>query len=190
MSKLTLHLKGKWFEMTKSGEKKEDYREITPYWIARLCHKLPYSVVDGGDFRDTHTNQQYKFKEFTHNVLILGYPSNCDKDRRLELPHAGIEIREGNPDWGAVPGKLYFVIKHGQEQTSSFFFTCGQKHSHDAGGGAIWNKDSVLQVNAYSEELAREFVFNTFGNKWAFCYAEGGFTPTYYPNGICKVYNL
>jgi hypothetical protein len=27
--------------------------------------------------------------------------------------HKGIEIRTGNPDWGAEPNKLYFVIMHG-----------------------------------------------------------------------------
>ena len=30
---LRLPVTTKWFEMTKSGEKTEDYREITPYWI-------------------------------------------------------------------------------------------------------------------------------------------------------------
>ncbi len=36
MKILRLSLKKQWFEMTKSGTKKEDYREITPYWIKRL----------------------------------------------------------------------------------------------------------------------------------------------------------
>lgn len=33
---LQLSLKTRWFEMTKSGLKTEDYREITPYWVKRL----------------------------------------------------------------------------------------------------------------------------------------------------------
>jgi hypothetical protein len=33
---LQLPLKKQWFEMTKSGIKTEDYREITPYWVKRL----------------------------------------------------------------------------------------------------------------------------------------------------------
>ena len=35
---LRLSLKTKWFEMTKSGIKKEDYREINEYWIRRLTN--------------------------------------------------------------------------------------------------------------------------------------------------------
>lgn len=33
MRTLTLHLKRKWFDLIKSGEKKEEYREQTTYWI-------------------------------------------------------------------------------------------------------------------------------------------------------------
>ena len=33
---LTLPIKGKWFEMILSGEKKEEYREIKPYYETRL----------------------------------------------------------------------------------------------------------------------------------------------------------
>lgn len=36
MKTLQLTLKKKWFDMIKSGEKKEEYREIKPYWIKRL----------------------------------------------------------------------------------------------------------------------------------------------------------
>ena len=36
MKNLQLSLKKNWFEMTKSGLKTEDYREITPYWYGRL----------------------------------------------------------------------------------------------------------------------------------------------------------
>lgn len=33
---LHLNLKKKWFDMIASGEKKEEYREITGYWVQRL----------------------------------------------------------------------------------------------------------------------------------------------------------
>ena len=47
--------------------------------------------------------------------MTLGYPSNNDVTRIKKYAHAGIEIRTGNPDWGAEPDKLYFVIKHGEK---------------------------------------------------------------------------
>ena len=41
---LRLSLKKHWFELTKSNQKKEEYREITEYWFKRLVydHKKVY----------------------------------------------------------------------------------------------------------------------------------------------------
>ena len=36
-SVLTLVLKGKWYDMIASGVKREEYREIKPYWNKRIC---------------------------------------------------------------------------------------------------------------------------------------------------------
>ncbi len=35
---LQLLLKKQWFDLTKSGIKTEDYREITPYWVKRIIN--------------------------------------------------------------------------------------------------------------------------------------------------------
>jgi hypothetical protein len=49
MKVLHLTLKKKWFDMISSGEKKEEYREMKPYWAKRfLGHQAminPYSFV-------------------------------------------------------------------------------------------------------------------------------------------------
>lgn len=139
MSKnLQLSLIKKWFEMTKSGEKKEDYREITPYWCNRLFTKdhqgngsvaywkgyLRCKGIDGErhftyyGFKDksslNYILSKFNFKSFNKNIMTLGYPKKGDVERILTIEHKGIEIREGNPKWGAEPNKLYFVIKHGE----------------------------------------------------------------------------
>lgn len=120
---LQLSLIKKWFEMTKSGEKKEDYREITPYWCNRLLlangeimskEKWRVFLLENGInylnycFGDTITS-----KNFDNNIMTLGYPKKGDHERTLIIEHQGIKVRDGNPEWGAEPNKLYFVIKHG-----------------------------------------------------------------------------
>jgi len=113
---LQLSLKTKWFEMTKAGIKTEDYREITPYWIIRLVKSIYdekgnyHKIVGNYEPLDYH---RFWFKKFDQNTMTLGYPKSTDTDRILNIEHKGIEIREGNPEWGAEVGKLYFVIKHG-----------------------------------------------------------------------------
>ena len=37
---LTLPIKKKWFDMIKSGEKKEEYREIKPYYDSRFLKSI------------------------------------------------------------------------------------------------------------------------------------------------------
>jgi len=122
---LRLSLKTKWFEMTKAGIKTEDYREINEYWIRRLTNckidltEAKSELIKGGkaaiekypsllDIPDHFTP-----KKFDINMMTLGYPSNDDKERILKIEHKGIRIRTGNPEWGAEPNKLYFVIMHG-----------------------------------------------------------------------------
>lgn len=116
---LQMSLKTKWFEMTKSGEKPEDYREITPYWCKRLM--LHFNKEEPTVFWKTYLmmwgnvdNMNFSFKEFDINTMTLGYPSKSDLSKIKVFEHAGIEIREGREEWGAEKGKIYFVIKHGK----------------------------------------------------------------------------
>lgn len=106
---LQLSLKKQWFEMTKLGIKTEDYRELNEYWYSRLMNYDVVSVNNSSPIR-----KYTDFKQFTTNTMTLGYPKSTDAERILKLEHKGIEIRTGNPDWGAEPDKLYFVIKHGR----------------------------------------------------------------------------
>ena len=124
---LQLSLKTNWFKMTKANEKTEDYRDVTIYWFKRLVvnnKQISFSVNSGYGFikesevlkylTEHPTCYQFMFKEFKTNTMTLGYPKKTDFERILKLEHKGIEIRTGNPEWGAEPNKLYFVIKHGK----------------------------------------------------------------------------
>jgi hypothetical protein len=127
---LQLSLKTRWFEMTASGVKTEDYRELTPYWCSRLLlfrgkskpqkwweyemHDTLQLYGDLGFIGHSLKFGNFTFKPFTTNTMILGYPKSTDTARIRRYKHAGIEIREGNPEFGAEPGKIYFVIKHGE----------------------------------------------------------------------------
>ena len=113
MSNLQLSLKQKWFELTKSGIKTEDYREINDYWKKRLLNfSALYEPACVVTFFKTKNINLY-LKKFKTNTMTLGYPKSSDTERIIKLEHKGIEIRTGNPEWGAEPDRLYFVILHG-----------------------------------------------------------------------------
>lgn len=127
---LQIPLKKIWFDLTSSGEKTEDYREITGYWCSRLLlyngkHMSEaewttflseyFNPEDPGYLSEAIQKHFITFKPFSFNIMTLGYPSNTDFDRILKYKHKGIEIRTGKQEWGAEPNKTYFVIKHGEK---------------------------------------------------------------------------
>lgn len=92
MKRLTLPLKKQWFDMIKSGEKKEEYRSISDYWRKRLIDKSG------------------NFKRFDIVTFTCGYPSKYDIGRFISFVNPSITTGEGKTEWGAEPGKQYFVI--------------------------------------------------------------------------------
>lgn len=128
---LQLSLKTKWFEMTKSGLKTEDYREINKYWFERLVfqHEKVFKYCTGVNYKSldkdllelyiqrifTEKSFMVGFKPFNTNTMTLGYPKSSNSERILKLEHKGIEIGYGCEEWGAEPNKLYFIIKHGKQ---------------------------------------------------------------------------
>lgn len=113
---LRLPLKKKWFDLTKSGVKTEDYREINEYWHKRLFTKesMEHMIDCYENYGGCIHVDSLDFKMFHTNRMTLGYPSNNDSEKILLIEHKGIEIRKGNPEWGAEPDKIYFVILHGK----------------------------------------------------------------------------
>lgn len=89
MKTLTLSLKNQWFDMIKSGEKKEEYRDTSGYWTSRLLKyslgeicvaatKSPYSMTHFGNFVMRHVNNGDWVKSFDTIVFTLGYPKATD----------------------------------------------------------------------------------------------------------------
>ena len=106
MKTLTLPLKRKWFNMIKRGKKLEEYREIGEYWAKRLLKNYPEYYNQIQVLHDVANG----FKKFDKLVFTLGYPRNDDTSRRLEFKNPKIRIGTGRPEWGAKPGKVYFII--------------------------------------------------------------------------------
>lgn len=92
MNILYLSLKSEWYWMISSGAKTEEYREITDYWTKRLEGKI-YDAVQ----------------------FSLGYPKRDDASRRMMFRLDRIEKRTGNPLWGAIPDKEYYVLVLGEK---------------------------------------------------------------------------
>ena len=114
MKILTLPLKRKWFDLIKVGVKKEEYREISEYWFKRFCNTAPaiYRIMFRicMETKDFTMAKETNITKYSALVFTLGYPKADDTERRLVFKNPKIRIGEGKPEWGAEPGKMYFVI--------------------------------------------------------------------------------
>lgn len=105
---LVLPIKKKWFDMILSGEKKEEYREIKPYYETRFCNtifpenksRLPMNEV----FMDYILKfpDNMKFKVLFRNGYSKNSPSFIAK--------CTLSIGTGKEEWGAETDKQYFVL--------------------------------------------------------------------------------
>ena len=92
--------------MILSGEKKEEYRELKPYYEKRFIKATMLDVYENDE-------------GFNFNEQIIKCPSSMTvafrngyrSDSPLIVCGCKVTIGTGNPDWGAEPGKKYYVLK-------------------------------------------------------------------------------
>lgn len=56
---LHLNLKKKWFDLIASGKKKEEYREIKPYWNSRFRKIISHNAEEYIQFDEIHFRNGY-----------------------------------------------------------------------------------------------------------------------------------
>lgn len=109
---LHLTLKRKWFDMIASGEKKEEYRDIKPYWVSRLVDGLfpekepnDFTFLWNGFLFSMLTAEHYDVVEFRN-----GYSKNAPT-MQVEI----LDITDGftTLKW-ADEYKPAFIIKLGK----------------------------------------------------------------------------
>lgn len=96
MGILYLTLKKQWFDLILHGIKREEYRDIKPYWSARLESK----------YGDNRIINQYDYIQFSN-----GYSKTA---RKMLVKCNSITVGKGIAEWGAVKDKTTYIIKLGR----------------------------------------------------------------------------
>lgn len=102
---LTLPIKKKWFDMILSGHKKEEYREIKPYYISRFRKLLnvPGLVSDKAVIERLE-------RGIEKEVLCIRFRNGYSKTSPSFIAKCTLSIGTGKEKWGAEKGKKYFVL--------------------------------------------------------------------------------
>lgn len=85
--------------MISDGIKKEEYREVKPFWNKVFGNTV--IRIKGKDY-------------YPHDVIICfshGYAKNRPQNK---FKCNGLRIGEGKKEWGAVPGKQYYILLIGE----------------------------------------------------------------------------
>lgn len=99
---LVLPITEKWFEMIRRGEKKEEYREIKPYYTSRFRKLSPYNIHENGNefwyLGDRTMPQEIIFRN--------GYSYNSPQIKCL----CKLRVGRGKVEWGAAENKRYYIL--------------------------------------------------------------------------------
>ncbi len=95
---LVLPIKKKWYEMILSGEKKEEYREIKPYYMVRFT-KL-FDVLNGSYGIPTGKDRHWIIFRNGYSGSSPWFKAECS-----------LRIGEGKLEWGAETGKEYYILE-------------------------------------------------------------------------------
>ena len=99
---LTLPIAGKWFAMILSGEKKEEYRETSAYWMTRFAKVFggcAYGIVYAECLKTKSAVGEIRFRN--------GY----GKTSPTFIAKCTLSVGTGREEWGAEPGKEYYTLK-------------------------------------------------------------------------------
>ena len=132
---LQLNLIKRWFDLTQQGIKKEEYRDITPYWAKRLlcmenrnnlskcyskekiefiCWSLRcFKGLEYNSIEEVLNKFHIKFKEYKYTDFRNGYKS-LDKVPRFIIENKGIKIGIGKEEWGFIGEAPKFIVIHGK----------------------------------------------------------------------------
>lgn len=97
---LTLTIKKKWFDMIKCGFKKEEYREIKPYYDRLFREYISHLHIITPIGAYQHYDPFYV-------IFRNGYKKNSPKIECKCVLSKGT----GVPEWGAEPNKEYYILK-------------------------------------------------------------------------------
>lgn len=97
MEIMTLPIKKKWYDMILFGDKREEYREIKPFYQSRFRNYL-------------HLERSSDEEPWRKPEVIVRFRNGYNKDSPSFRARCTVDIGEGKPEWGAEPGKRYFIL--------------------------------------------------------------------------------
>ena len=109
---LVLPIKRKWYDMILSGVKKEEYREIKPYYTIRFMKKLGFKEINSHTAQAFINEAESYRGDYNHFPAInVTFRNGYSNSSPYFVAKCRLAISEGKTEWGAEQGISYFVLK-------------------------------------------------------------------------------
>lgn len=98
---LVLPIKQKWFNMILKGEKKEEYREIKPYWTKRFENY----------YEEARLNIEIECPNYKEIYYRVTFKAGYNKNSPQMTCKCRLKRGQGKEEWGAEPNKEYYILE-------------------------------------------------------------------------------
>ena len=107
---LTLPIKKQWFDLIKSGIKKEEYRDLSYYYAVRFANIITPNHKCDNDIQSFIGDCRVgKYLDDDAFPIILRNGYSANSPTLTALCH--LYVGTGKEEWGAEPGVEYFVLQ-------------------------------------------------------------------------------
>lgn len=106
---LTLPIKKKWFDMILLREKKEEYREIKPYYETRFSRT--FGFINCATFVADTEKFMNQLKDIgVGGSIFVCFRNGYSKKSPSFVAECTLSIGTGKEEWGAEKGEKYFIL--------------------------------------------------------------------------------
>ena len=96
---MILPIKKKWFDMIRSGEKKEEYRKMSHYYGSRLNRII-----------GTASLSEVLFEHAKSEPYVVLFRNGYSRQSPSFIAEVTVHKGYGKEEWGAVQGEEYYVF--------------------------------------------------------------------------------
>lgn len=108
---LTLPIKKKWFDMLLSGEKKQEYRDIKPYYTSRFQKILSPGLTIKDDHESLRWMEACRAGEYAKTPFKVLFRNGYSAASPSFVADVCLSIGGGKENWGAEAGKDYYILE-------------------------------------------------------------------------------
>lgn len=122
---LKLVLTYKWYDMIESGEKPEEYRDVTPHWVRSIFCRVQGKRISLLSFPKDQPMHQFMTDVMNmardgelacRRTWVTFYRGYAKDRKKMTYLIEGVSIGPGGKkEWGAIPSKYYIIIKLGEK---------------------------------------------------------------------------